>query len=178
MFCFYFQTTNLFCFYFQPTNALKRRASRFCSHIKNCLSWHSFDKTCENLKSPITRMTTKFSARKLISNFILFENLKKNNFFLFYIFYKRTVLRKECVRPAKALFLFVDAAYIYISGSREGKLSNPRGRAARARCMIFSIYVANIPKTWYGSRRASAVVSALHSKSRGLGFDTTHHRQQ
>ena len=53
----------------------------------------SFWQTCENLKSPITRMTTKFNTRKLISNFILFKNLKINLFFLLFCFHKRTVLR-------------------------------------------------------------------------------------
>jgi hypothetical protein len=63
-------------------------------------------------------MTTKFSTRKLISNFILFENLKINNFFLLYNFYKRTVLRKECLRVRVAPAIFVDVAVHDGGGAR------------------------------------------------------------
>ena len=74
----------------------------------------SFWQTCENLKSPITRMTTKFNTRKLISNFILFENLKINYFFLLFCFHKRTVLRNLVSITATSFCLKFTLAYIVL----------------------------------------------------------------
>ena len=90
---FLFSANKFILFLFSANKCTQMaRLTIFFTHKKLSLMT-SFWQTCENLKSPITRMTTKFNTRKLISNFILFENLKMNYFFLLSIFHKRTVLR-------------------------------------------------------------------------------------
>ena len=75
-------------------------------------------------------MTTKFNTRKLISNFILFENLKINNFFLLSIFHKRTVLRNLVSITATSFCLKFTLALRAVarSASHVAASSQARGR--------------------------------------------------